>query len=200
MAWKILCVYTNPSVWLQPSSGTPGAPRKRLSNIETSTWRIIRGWAKQAVKGRDSTAPKFSAMGKAGYLDHFEVFTIFKILFQAMTVPLSSSWKFKNTQEIISYVCRNTQLWLRPPRSLGLILSGLLQALNSRSNIILQTNFSFKIFHSFLVTLCLICTPCRAGDSVHTSQGTGEKALLWNQRWICISKEFIFWRKKNVIL
>lgn len=78
-----------------------------------------------------------------------------------------------------------------PPHSLGLILRGVVQALNSRRKIVLQTNFSFKIFHSSLATLSIICTLCQAGDSVHTSQGTREKTLLWNQRWICISKEFI---------
>lgn len=114
-----------------------------------------------------------------------------------MTVPLSSSWKFKK------YPRNNLQCVQEHP-ALAADVSphipwdsySLVQALNSRSIIVLQTNFSFKIFHSFLATLCLICTLCGAGDSVHTSQGTGEKASLWNQRWMCISKEFIFGRKK----
>lgn len=38
--------------------------------------RIVRGSTKRAVKGQDSTAPKFMAVGKADYLDYFEGFTI----------------------------------------------------------------------------------------------------------------------------
>lgn len=107
-------------------------------------------------------------------------FYFFFLLFKA--TPFSSGRELQiqevHRKESLNTVCSNSRApaagAVVPTHSPGLVLRGSGQAVNSKSNIVLRTNFSCEIFHGSLAAFCLICTLCQPGDSIPPSWGTGK--------------------------